>query len=49
MSIQDLEKIWEEFENINEVYPATHSVQARLDLLERVKALMKMIQELEMT
>jgi len=49
MSNQDLEKIWEEFENINDVYPVTNSVQARLDLLERVKTLLKMIQNIEMT
>ena len=49
MGIQDLEKIWEEFESINESYPVTNSVQARLALLERVRTLMKMIQNIEMT
>jgi len=49
MNTQDLEKIWKEFETINELYPIANSVQARLDLLERVKVLMKEIRNLEMT
>ena len=49
MSIQDLEKIKEEFESINAIYRQTFSFQARLDLLERVKRLLSLIQNIEKT
>ena len=47
MSIQDLQRITEEFESINKSYRQTFSFQARLDLLERVKRLLSTIQSLD--
>jgi hypothetical protein len=47
MSVQDLEKIIEEFESINLIYRKTFTFEARLDLLERVKKLMATIRNFE--
>ena len=47
MNIRDLERIKDEFEEINKRYRTTYSFQGRLELLERVKKLISSIKDFE--
>ncbi|MDZ4677444.1 MAG: hypothetical protein SGI74_08030 [Oligoflexia bacterium] len=47
MTLIDLLKVKEEFEEINRRYRNTHTLQSRLELVERVKNLMLMIKDFE--
>jgi hypothetical protein len=46
LKLEDLEKIKEEFERINQNYRQCFSLQLKLDLIEEVKRLMSTIQSL---
>jgi hypothetical protein len=46
LKLEDLEKIKEEFERINQNYRQCFSLQSKLDLIEEVKRLMSTIQSL---
>ncbi len=43
MTLRELEQIKKEFEEINRVYRETFSYSGRLDLVERVKKLMSVL------
>jgi len=47
LTLIDLLKVKEEFEEINRRYRNTHTLQSRLELVERVKNLMLMIKDFE--